>query len=85
MTAEVPKTGFVEVDEGRLFWKYDSPSYDNDGAKSALRPRPVLLFIHAYVFLASMPPASDQSLSLKTCLGIIYPVDRIQGSMDSSK
>lgn len=49
MTAEVPKTGFVEVDEGRLFWKYDSPSYDNDGAKNALRPRPVLLFIHAGV------------------------------------
>lgn len=64
MTAEIPKTGFVEVDEGRLFWKYDSSLYDKDGAKSAPLPRPVLLFIHAYVFSASMSPALDQIMSL---------------------
>ena len=40
------KTGFVEVDEGRLFWKYDCPLDYNDSSHSDPRPRPVLLFIH---------------------------------------
>lgn len=49
MTVQVPKTGFIELDQGQLFWKYDSPVYDKDRVKSGPSPRPVLLFIHAYV------------------------------------
>ena len=46
MTSTMAKTGFVEVDEGRLFWKYDSPKYYKDSTQVGPRPRPVLLFIH---------------------------------------
>ena len=42
------KTGFIEVDEGHLFWKYDAPMDSKGSAhsQSDLRVRPVLLFIH---------------------------------------
>ena len=40
------KTGFIEVDEGQLFWKYDAPMDYKDSAQRDLRTRPVLLFIH---------------------------------------
>lgn len=42
------KTGYIEVDEGRLFWKYDPSAYCKDSAQSG--PRPVLLFIHVITF-----------------------------------
>ncbi|CAD6563868.1 MAG: hypothetical protein ASARMPREDX12_000118 [Alectoria sarmentosa] len=48
MTVQVPKTGFIELDQGQLFWKYDSPVHDKDRVKSGPSPRPVLLFIHAW-------------------------------------
>lgn len=86
MTAEVPKTGFVKVDEGRLFWKYNPSVYDKYSAESGPKPRPVLLFIHAYVFLASISPFCYNNLRLMTyvywdCLS----VEVIQGSMNPSR
>ncbi|KAM0804661.1 Alpha/Beta hydrolase protein [Usnea florida] len=43
------QTGFIQVDEGQLFWKYDAPMDYKNSAQSDLRTRPVLLFIHAGV------------------------------------
>ena len=40
------QTGFIQVDEGHLFWKYDAPMDYKDHAQSDHRTRPVLLFIH---------------------------------------
>lgn len=38
-TFAMAKTGLVQVDEGRLFWKYDPLVYYKDNVRG--RPRPV--------------------------------------------
>ena len=63
MTFTMAKTGFIELDEGRLFWKCDSPVHYEDSAQSDRRSRPVLLFIH-------VNPHSDLLLPLHAPFGV---------------
>ena len=63
------KTGFIEIDQGQLFWKYDSPVDHQDSAQSGPRSRPVLLFIHVTTL-------SDLSIS--------FPFTPIFGSEENS-
>ncbi len=55
-SAMASKTGFIDVDEGRLFWKYDSPVYYKDSPQTGLRQRPVLLLFHVTTLSKLIPP-----------------------------